>query len=63
MDFLKALEGKKTYLTMAVIIILGGLEAYNQHCVASGTCSAFQVPGFVFTVLGFLGVYTRKVAK
>lgn len=59
MNFLK---GKKTYITMAVLIILGGIDGYNQYCNGGVGCHVIQVPGFVFSILGVLGVYTRSVA-
>ena len=59
---LKALEGKKTYLTMALVIIFGALDAWNEYC-GNGSCKVIQVPSVIFVILGALGVYTRKVAK
>ena len=59
MDFLK---GKKTYITMAVLIILGGIDGYNQYCNGGAGCKLVQIPGFVFSILGMLGIYTRSVA-
>ncbi len=59
----KLLEGKKTYITMAIIAILGALDAYNGHCVATSLCKAFAVPGWIFSILAALGVYTRAIAK
>jgi hypothetical protein len=48
----KFLEGKKTYLILATTIILGGLEAAN-----------IVIPGYVYAILGGLGLWTRAVAK
>ena len=59
---MKALEGKKTYLVMACIIIFGALDAWNEYCLG-GTCKVITVPTYVFSLLGVLGIYTRKVAK
>lgn len=58
---LDKLEGKRTYITMAVVIILGAIDSYNQHCITTSTCKAFQVPGFVYSVLGALGIWTRSM--
>jgi hypothetical protein len=58
----KFLEGKKTYLVMACIIIFGALDAWNEYC-GNGSCKVIEIPTFVFSLLGFLGIYTRKVAK
>lgn len=57
---LDKLKGYRTYLTLGVVVILGAIDAYNGHCVATQTCKAFQIPGLVFTALGFLGIYTRS---
>ena len=59
----KILDGRKTYLTMFVIIALGALDAYNQHCAGTGTCMAYAVPGWVYSILGGLGICTRSQAK
>ena len=59
---MKWLEGKKTYLVMACIIIFGALDAWNEYCLG-GTCKVVEIPSFVFSLLGALGIYTRKVAK
>lgn len=58
----KILEGKKTYITMALIVIFGGLDAWNTHCITEG-CKVINIPPFVFSVLGALGIWTRAVAK
>ena len=55
---MKFLEGKKTYLTMAVIAILGGIGALNEAGITN-----IQIPEFVFSILALIGIYTRKVAK
>ena len=48
---------------MAVVIILGAIEGYNQHCGNAGTCKAVDIPGWVFSILGALGIWTRSVVK
>lgn len=63
MDFLK---GKRTYLVLAVTLALGLIESWNSYC--SGTdvvtfCKQIQVPGFVFSGLAALGIYTRSLAS
>ena len=55
---LKALEGKKTYIVMAVTAIIGGIDALNQAGLIH-----FAIPSFVFVILATLGIYTRAVAK
>jgi hypothetical protein len=55
---MKFLEGKKTYITMAVIAILGGIGALNEAGITN-----IQIPEFVFSILALIGIYTRKVAK
>ena len=60
---MKFLEGKRTYITMAVIAVLGALDAYNQHCNASALCKTINVPGWIFSILAALGVYTRAIVK
>ena len=57
-NIMKALEGKKTYIVMAVTAIMGGIDALNQAGLIH-----FVVPAFVYVVLATLGVYTRAVAK
>jgi hypothetical protein len=59
---MKFLEGKKTYAVMACIIIFGALDAWNEYCLG-GTCKVITIPTYVFSLLGMLGIYTRKVAK
>lgn len=60
------LNGKKTYATMAVIIILAGINGWNEYCLLNNVpafCMQIIVPEWVFGVLGALGIYTRKVAN
>ena len=59
---MKWLEGKKTYLVMACVIVFGALDAWNQYCGGAG-CKVIEIPAYVFSILGFLGIYTRSVAK
>lgn len=62
----KFLEGKKTYLTMVVMIILAAINGWNEYCAtdeAAKFCFNIQIPDFVFALLATLGIYTRKVAK
>lgn len=63
MEALKALEGKKTYLILGVAVILGAIDGYNDHCVRTAECIAFDVPPVVYSILAALGIYTRKIAK
>lgn len=60
---LDKLEGKKTYIVLGVTALLGALDAYNGHCVATALCKSFDVPPVVYTILAGLGVYTRAIAK
>jgi len=64
---LKFLEGKKTFLTMAVIIILAAVNGWNEYCkgleVIPSYCVNIAVPEWVFALLGALGIYTRAIAK
>ena len=49
---LDKLNGKKTYITMAVIIGMGALVAYNTHCgEATNMCKAFEIPPWAFSLL------------
>ena len=59
---MKFLEGKKTYLVMAAVVIFGGIDAWNQHCMLN-SCLIINVPAWVFSLLGVLGIYTRAVVK
>lgn len=57
------LKGIKTYLTLGVLVILAGVDAYNGYCVSNAlTCKAFNVPEIVYAILGGLGIYTRSIA-
>jgi hypothetical protein len=63
MNFLK---GKKTYITMVVMIVLGGLDSWNAYCSGPEVvsfCTQIQVPSFVFSILATLGIYTRSLAN
>lgn len=63
---MKWLEGKKTYIVLIVTIALGLVETWNQYCLGADVvtfCRQIQVPGFIFTGLGMLGIYTRSVVK
>ena len=63
------LDGKKTYLTMIVMIILAVINGYNDYCATEGAAdlctkfSGFQVPEFIYGILAATGIYTRKVAR
>ena len=59
---MKLLEGKKTYLVMACVIVFGALDAWNQYC-GTASCKVIEVPTFIFTLLGILGIYTRSAVK
>lgn len=63
MDFLK---GKRTYLVLAVTLILGLIESWNQYCLGTDVvsfCRHIEVPGFVFSGLAALGIYTRSLVN
>jgi len=55
------LKGYRTYITMVVMIVLGAIEGWNQYCGGTG-CKIVEVPGFVFSILAALGIYTRSIA-
>jgi len=62
---LEKLKGYRTYATLAVVLILGLIETCNGYCTGSEVvafCRNIEIPGFVFTVLATLGIYTRKLA-
>jgi len=59
---LSFLEGKKTYLVMICVIVFGALDAWNGYC-ATEACKVIEIPAYVFSILGALGIYTRIVAK
>lgn len=62
---LEKLKGKRTYLTLAVVMVLGLIDTWNQYCTGVDVvpfCKQINVPGFVFTVLATLGIYTRSLA-
>jgi len=67
MTMFKFLEGKRTYATMAVIIILAVINAWNGYCqglaVVPSYCVSIAVPEWVFAILAALGIYTRAIAK
>lgn len=63
MDFL---NGKKTYLTLIAVVALGLIESWNGYCGMPGAlaqCTPIVVPGFVYSILGGLGIYARASAK
>ena len=57
-EMVKFFEGKRTYLTMAVVIILAVINSLND-----GGYTHIHVPDIVFSILGALGIYTRAIAK
>lgn len=63
---MKWLEGKKTYIVLAVALILGGVDAWNTACLDAvdiSWCKQLAVPSWVFSVLAAMGIWTRSVAK
>lgn len=63
---MKFLEGKRTYIVLTVTLVLGLIESWNQYCGGTdvvGFCRHIEVPGFVFTALASLGIYTRSLAN
>lgn len=61
MEFLK---GKRTYIVLAVTVILGVIESWNKYCAGADVvtfCTHIEVPGFVFAALASLGIYTRSL--
>lgn len=60
---LDKLEGKKTHIILGVTVLLGALDSYNGHCVATAACKAFDVPPYIYSILAGLGIYTRAIAK
>jgi len=60
------LKGRKTYITMVVMIALGALDSWNGYCAGqevASFCTQIQVPSFVFSILATLGIYTRSLAN
>ena len=63
------LDGKKSYITATVNIILGAIMAFGQYCMEAPPdqqvpfCQVIAIPGIVFIVTGALGIWTRKKAK
>lgn len=59
-----SLEGKKTYIIMAVGILMAAIDVWNGLCGEQFTwCKDVFIPAWIFGVLFALGIYTRKVAK
>ncbi len=59
------LEGKRTYLVLGAALVLGVIDSWNGYCAGPGAaefCFNIEVPGFVFSGLAALGIYTRKLA-
>lgn len=50
-DLIKALEGKKTYITAAVAAVFAFLQAIG-----------YPIPEWVFILLGALGITTTRAA-
>lgn len=62
---LEKLKGSRTYITLAVVLVLGLIETWNQYCLGTDVvtfCRQIEIPGFVFSILATLGIYTRKLA-
>lgn len=58
------LDGKKTYIIMAVGILMAGIDVWNSLCGEQFTwCKDLVIPPWVFAVLFSLGIYTRSQAK
>jgi len=60
------LEGKKTYIIMAVAILFAGIDTWNALCgeqIVTSWCNDINIPPYVFGILAALGIYTRAVAK
>lgn len=64
LDFMR---GRRTYATMAVIIILGLIDGWNSSCASMpdpvAWCINVRIPEWVFALLGALGIYTRSLAN
>lgn len=66
MDFSKVLAGKKTYIILAVTLILGVIESWNSYCKGADVvtfCTHIEIPGFVYSGLAALGIYTRSLVN
>jgi hypothetical protein len=60
------LKGKRTYLTMVVIIALSAINGWNEYCAtegAAGFCVNVSIPEYAYAILGTLGIYTRSLAN
>lgn len=63
MDFLK---GKRTYIVMVITLALGLIESWNAYCSGADVvsfCRQVEIPGFVFSGLAALGIYTRSLVN
>jgi hypothetical protein len=61
----KYFEGKKTKITMVVLIAYGVLETWNGYCgvVNQDWCTNIVLPEWIPIVLGLLGFQFRNMAK
>lgn len=62
-NMLKKLDGKKTYITMAVGIAIAALAEYNKACAPEMFGCGIEIPEWVYAVLFSTGILTRKAAK
>ncbi len=61
------LEGKRTYIILAVMILLGMVDGWNEFCASATAfeyCFNIEIPPFVYSLLAAMGVVTRaRVGK
>lgn len=63
MDWLK---GKRTYLTMVVMVVLGVIGSWNEYCrtdEAVSFCFNLQIPEWVYAILGMMGIQFRRISN
>ena len=61
---LEKLEGKRTFITLGIAVLLGAIETYNLYCgIPSNMCKVFDIPPFIYSFLAGIGIYTRAIAK
>ena len=57
------LDGKRTYIILAVMIILGMVDSWNEFCASAHAfeyCPNIEIPPVVYSILAAMGVVTRS---
>ena len=63
---LDKIKGLRTIISGVLIVVAGGILAYNQQCqtdpAIADLCSKLAVPGWLISSLGVAVIWFRKLA-